>query len=316
MRQLATLPNADEARLFADHLLTLKIETRIDQEPNGWAIWICDEDRLAQARKELDEFTRNPADPRYRHAARAAEVLREQDRREEEEAARQHVNLAEHWDRPLWLQRPLTFTLITTSVLVAIFSSLGDTSEASVQSLLIASFRREGAWILWDGLAQIEQGQVWRLVTPIFIHFGFLHLLFNMVMLFDLGGAIEARRGSLRLLVLVLVLAILSNVAQYYYGHITLDGWRPRLERSPLFGGMSGVLYGLFGYIWMKSRFEPDLGLMMHPQTVAFLLAWFFLCMTGLVGPIANVAHAAGLVGGILIGYAPTLWRSLWRGRR
>jgi len=83
-------------------------------------------------------------------------------------------------------------------------------------------------------------------------------------------------------------------------------------HKIPLFGGMSGVLYGLFGYAWMKSRFEPGLGLWVDQGTVVILIAWFFLCMTGLVGPIANAAHAGGLVSGLVIGVAPTLWRRLW----
>jgi GlpG protein len=109
-----------------------------------------------------------------------------------------------------------------------------------------------------------------------------------------------------------LLIAVPSNLAQYYWGKLH---WEPGLgfDAPPdlLFGGMSGVNYGLLGYVWMKSRFEPASGIVVHPNTVAFLLAWFFVAMTGLVGPIANVAHAAGLLVGLSIGYAPTLWRSL-----
>jgi GlpG protein len=165
----------------------------------------------------------------------------------------------------------------------------------------------------WDYLSQIEHGQVWRLVTPIFLHLGILHLVFNLLMLYDLGGLIEARRGWVRLLLFVLVLAVTSNVAQYYYGHVRWDGWVPWPRPSPLFGGMSGVLYGLFGYAWMKGRFEPDSGLELNSQTVVLMLVWFFLCLTGVIGGIANMAHGAGLLVGIVMGYLPTLWRSLRR---
>ena len=68
--------------------------------------------------------------------------------------------------------------------------------------------------------------------------------------------------------------------------------------------GMSGVVYGLLGYAWMKGRFDPGSGLLLHPQTVAMMLIWFFLCLTGLMGNIANTAHAVGLVLGIAWGYA------------
>src|SRR5262249_48437129 len=144
----------------------------------------------------------------------------------------------------------------------------------------------------------------------IFLHFGIWHLLFNMFMLYDLGGVIEQRRGPLRYLLLVLVLAVLSNLVQYYFGHPVREGSELKWLHLPMFGGMSGVVYGLFGYIWMKARFQPEAGLHIHPNTVVYLVAWFFLCMTGWVGPIANGAHAGGLIAGMLIGYLPTLWSS------
>jgi GlpG protein len=82
---------------------------------------------------------------------------------------------------------------------------------------------------------------------------------------------------------------------------------------------MSGVVYGLFGYVWMKARFQPELGLGIGPQTITILMIWFFLCMTpwfqSLIGSgVANMAHASGLLAGMLIGYAPVVWRSFRSG--
>ena len=78
-----------------------------------------------------------------------------------------------------------------------------------------------------------------------------------------------------------------------------------------MFGGMSGVLYGLFGYLWMKGRFEPELGLALSPRLILLLIGWLFLCMTGVLGSVANTAHVAGLAVGMVIGVAPYLWRRL-----
>jgi GlpG protein len=113
--------------------------------------------------------------------------------------------------------------------------------------------------------------------------------------LYDFGRQIEFRRGSWRLGLLVLVTAAASNLAQYGADH-------------PAFGGMSGVVFGLFGYIWMKARFDPDAGLYMHPNTVVFVLFWGVLCTTGYVGPIANYAHGAGLAAGVMVGLASAGW--------
>jgi GlpG protein len=76
---------------------------------------------------------------------------------------------------------------------------------------------------------------------------------------------------------------------------------------------MSGVLYGLFGYVWMKSRYEPTAELYIHPNTVVLMMLWLVICMLGLMGPIANWAHGIGLAVGIIIGIAPYAWRQTAR---
>ena len=128
-------------------------------------------------------------------------------------------------------------------------------------------------YIQWDpGLPEVRRGQVWRLFTPMFLHFDILHILFNMLWLRDLGSMIEARKTSWLLLLLVLVIAGTSNVAQY-------------LVSGPAFGGMSGVVYGLLGYIWMQGRFNPASRLSLQPQTVTVHDRVVLRMPAGLVGP-------------------------------
>jgi GlpG protein len=147
-----------------------------------------------------------------------------------------------------------------------------------------------------NGLKDIEHGEVWRLVTPIFLHGGILHILFNLMALSALGTIIELRRNSLRLAILVLLTAIASNVGQYLYMERVNPG------EPQLFGGISGVVCGLFGYIWMKGLYEPEQGMILHPNSITFGLLWIALCMTGVFGPIANAAHMVGLVIGVAMG--------------
>jgi GlpG protein len=315
MRQIATLPEGDAARALSDYLRTLQIDTRLERQAEGWAVWVCDEDRVPQARQELAEFERNPSDPRYARAARQAQALRLQERRTEEEYQRRQSRMHKRMADPATRPAPWTFALVVVCGAVALLSRGGRSDSALVQDLSISSYQTlQDGGIRWPYLQQIARGQVWRVLTPIFLHFGPWHLLFNVLMLLSLGRPVENRRGAWRYLLLILVLAVPSNVAQYYLSRLSWQDGALVIQPSPAFGGMSGVLYGLFGYIWMKSIYEPELGLVMHPNTVVWLLGWFFLCMTGVVGPIANVAHAAGLIVGLVIGIAPHVWYS-FRGR-
>ena len=179
---------------------------------------------------------------------------------------------------------PLTVVLIALSVAVAIFSQLG--KNASIL---------DGLFISSDDTAQrtlpeIFHGQVWRLITPIFIHFSLLHILFNMLWLKDLGTLIEKRASSGVLLALVAVIGVCSNVGQFY-------------TTGPNFGGMSGVVYGLLGYVWMKSKFDPRSGFYVANQTVTMMIVWFFLCLANVIGHVANTAHGVGLGIGIAWGF-------------
>ena len=142
-----------------------------------------------------------------------------------------------------------------------------------------------------NGLKDIEHGEIWRLVTPIFLHFGILHLLFNVMALSTLGTIIEIRRGSLRLAVMILLMAIASNIGEFVYEERVDPGG------TQVFGGISGVVCGLFGYVWMKGLYEPEQGMILHPNSVTFGLLWIALCMTGDVrsdrqcGPRGGVDH-------------------------
>ena len=150
-------------------------------------------------------------------------------------------------------------------------------------------------------LEQIAHGQIWRLVTPMFLHFGPLHLLFNMIWLWTLGRPLETLLRRTRFILLIVVIAAVSNVAQAL------------ISGSINFGGMSGVVYGLFGFVVVHERIHPTGGLHLDPRTVRFMLIWLVLCFTGLMGPIANWAHGFGLLAGGVIGGFYALRSGGWK---
>jgi len=176
---------------------------------------------------------------------------------------------------------PVTTALISVSALVALLSGLGANLDLLL-GLFISS-------TLHGGLHEIQSGEIWRLFTPAFIHFGVLHFVFNMLWIWNLGTVIESLLGSSRLIFLTLGIGIFSNLAQYYWS-------------GPAFGGMSGILYGLLGYLWVQGRFNPGFGVILNRSIVIMMMVWFVLCWTGLLGPIANMAHTVGLATGIILG--------------
>jgi len=303
MRQIGTVADPQNANRLADYLLTLGIRSRIEASDTGAAVWIYDEDQRERATGELAQFNANPADPRYEAAARQARQIEQQAQAEEKRYRKNVVELRERWSQNSISRRPLTFALVAISALVAVGSHFGNDpyNEPLLRWLWITPpVVADGEVIDFHGLSATLHGQWWRLITPIFIHFGVMHLLFNAFATIDLGSQVEMLRGTWRMLLLVLVLALVSNLAQFF-------------ESGPAFGGLSGVGYGLFGYVWMKSRYEPRSGFFMHPNTVVVMLAWFVYCYSPwAIALVANTAHAAGLGLGIACGIAPLLARKLF----
>jgi GlpG protein len=307
MRQIATLPR-ESAGKFADYLRALRIDTRLEALPDGVAVWVCDEDKVARARQELEAFTRDPSDPRFTRAAPApAEEAREPDR--PPEPARAEEGEEDGEEAEPGGERPLTIALIALAVGVGLATNLARESPPTTLNQL-----RIAPDVLAPSLDAVLAGEAWRLVTPIFIHFSIWHLIFNALMLLSLGGRVETALGPARLLGMVLLFAVLSNLGEYYLDW-SLSAGLTYGEPKANFGGLSGVLYGLFGYLWIRGRLDPSSGLALPPDTVVILLGWFVLCLFGAMDPdpprskIANVAHAAGLLAGAALGAAPRLFQ-------
>jgi GlpG protein len=323
MRQAGTIPSQSDANRFADYLFAQGIAAKVDKDGDAWAIWIREEEQVPRAVEELAQFVANPTDEKYAAAGGEAKARREKLARKEERARRNFVDMRRRWDGGPTGPTPLTVGLIAICVLVAILTNLGGQFTQGedgpaiglVDKLLLVPLEsrpREGERINLDKLGQlrwraldaVRTGEVWRLVTPIFLHFSPWHLLFNMVLFYRLGGMIEGKRGSLRFGLLVLTSAVLSNLGEFYIPSIANP-----LRAFTIFGGMSGVVYALFGYVWMKSRYEPAAELYVHPNTVLLMLLWLAACSLGFIGGIANWAHGIGLAIGLAIGIAPYAWR-------
>lgn len=283
--------------MFGDYLLSHGIKSRFDELPEGWLVWIHNEDQVSRAAEELQAYLDRPDDSRYSQAAPAADAVRKQESKLDRQYRKNFREVNDLWSGLRVRRRPVTMGLVFTSIAVFLLLSSSHAEEV-LRALLFTTwhFSPDYGWAN-DGLAPIFAGQIWRLVTPIFLHFGFPHILFNCWATIVEGTMIESRRGTLRLLILVLVSAAVSNLGQHYYDMRQIEP-----GRLLYFGGLSGVVYALFGYLWMKGQYEPEQGMILQPNTITIMLLWLVLCMTGMVGPIANAAHVMGLLVGITFG--------------
>ena len=314
MRPIGEIDNETDAKRFGDYLYANGTANDVDEDDGTWTLWVHDDDLLAQAEAELGKFLKDPKSSRYTKGVQKAVKLREKETKENELAAKRQVDVRTQVFGQSTIGTPyLTFLIIGLCVMVQVMT----VAEKDVSKLKISNFPakqhitvtrvstgEETQKVNDTFLAEITgkkvlvgskyekagTGQVWRLVTPILLHFSWMHFIFNLYWLYFLGGGMEGKLGTGRFLRFILLAAVLSNLGQY-------------LLSGPNFGGMSGVNYGLFGYLWIRGNRDPSFGLQLDQGTITMLLIWFAICFTGLVGNVANTAHTLGLVVGVAGGW-------------
>lgn len=332
MRLIGHVNDKSQAERLAAWLLTREISTHCEDNNGSWEIWVRDEDRLEEATRELEAFRADPEAPQYRAAVdEASRIVRDKARKLQRARSQQVQMTGDRWNAPIYKVAPLTVSLVVVSAVVFLLTDMGEHPtgaaframafcaaplSAAPDSELVADGSQS-----WDTplrMFNIRKGEVWRTVTPIFLHFGILHLLFNMFWLVFFGRQIEYRYGSRWMLLLVVLIAIPSNLPSAVVpaefdgtGVVKLGSWWIMLA-----GGMSGVLYGLLGYVWMKMLFDSKSGLQVSYTSIAILLIWLVICMAPQFSDWfgfrpGNWAHGTGLLVGLAIGYFPKLLSDL-----
>ena len=203
--------------------------------------------------------------------------------------------------------QPVTMALLLACVFIFLLATINGNAVYYALSILSPN-----AWPSVDdtlhmhaALAAVLQAQEWwRLVTPIFIHFSLAHLVFNMLWLWVFGRHIERDEGSVYWAGLVLLWGILSNLAQLLYA-------------GPAFGGMSGVVYAVMGYLWVE-QLTGRRRIPVMPGWLLFMAVlwalWGVVNTMGLshnVEMVSNMANAAHF-GGLFAGCATALMSALW----
>lgn len=260
---------------FSRWLAGQGVTHRITEEGGHQVLWLENPDHAEPVLEALERFL---AEPELRDA-----VERQQ---------HSPVFVRGRW-QPSPRHAPLVLGVIIAAVVMVWATSLGRNELAAA---LMVVDPRTFDWTTMagriDALANtLASGQVWRLLTPDFLHFSWTHIIFNAVMLWFLGSQVEWFDGRGRLVVLFLATSIFSNGLQY-------------LVSGPLFGGLSGVVYGILGYCWLSQRKAPRF--QFPPALVTFAVAWMVIGFTPLtellgLGRMANEAHLGGFVSGVAL---------------
>lgn len=146
--------------------------------------------------------------------------------------------------------------------------------------------------------ADIQNGELWRLVTPAFLHFGPVHIIFNALWIWYLGSLLEFNQGRWVTLMLFLVIAVVSNSAQAFASQ-GAEG------QSIVFGGLSGVVHGLFAYCWLWGKMNKTSPIQIPAVLFIAITVLMLLSPLGIFdiivgGEIADTAHISGYITGAL----------------
>ncbi len=179
---------------------------------------------------------------------------------------------------------PFTAGILLISAAVALITMLG---AYFLEYFLIARLQLDPrAWFLYDGFALL-----WHSISPIFLHFSIEHFIFNMLSFWYLGSSLERNLPWFYFISMLTLCALCSNYGQLY-------------SSGPLFGGLSGVVYGFMGFAFIYQKFYRSLNVPNGLFYMAFI--WLLLGFSNVLASIglnmANIAHLIGMLCGLLNG--------------
>ncbi|MEZ9060005.1 rhomboid family intramembrane serine protease GlpG [Vibrio pelagius] len=272
MVRLMVLNNARVAQAFIDYMASRHITIQMSPEGEGRvALWLIDAQHQVETEAELNRFLSEPTHKRYQAASwDVAETRKSQF----------------HYHTPSFLSMiqskagPVTLSIMLLCVVIFALQQLGFNQQI-FQKLHFPALNG-------------QQWQLWRWLSHAVLHFSVMHIAFNILWWWQLGGDIEKKLGGLKLLQIFALSSALSGAGQYW-----VEGAN--------FGGLSGVVYALVGYLWVVSTKAPQLGLTIPRQIVGFMLIWLVLGYMQPFMAIANTAHLAGLIAGVGIGWIDSI---------
>ena len=267
--EVGVFPNKDLALTFADYLESIKVFSKVNENLNGtYSLLVEDEASFYKARSEFVLFAQNPQNRKYTEASwqKGRKVKKDQE------------------------IKAFGFSFLSSDLLS--FTTLIELICLICGLLMLVA---QGEVITYLGLFDTrlitEHFNLWRLITPAFLHFSLMHIGFNLVMWEAFARPIERYLGSFKLIILFFIIALISNCLQFVF-----------LPQGAIFGGMSGVVYGLIGYMYMLSL-RKDLPSKLYLPRGLFTVSLVFIAVGFFMDGIANFCHIGGIIIGVLFGF-------------
>ncbi len=274
MNSLGFIPHPRHAQAFVDYLQELGIAAQQNISPHGVEILVEDQALLQQAEEEFERFLAKPNDARYWQASWLLEGA------EQGEANARHLSSIYRGNS---IQRALKATGLVNKGVILL---------CTVVYFLTAQGQGVNGqppfWFFETTQQMSNISQWWRWLAPAFIHFGIFHFLFNMSAWWIFGNIIERTQSSARLFIVLVVTGVIANVAQFFWS-------------GNNFGGLSGVVYGVVGYLWLYGRFNPSSGVKLPAGLYVVMVITLILGFTNVL-PFANQAHLGGFISGCILG--------------
>jgi GlpG protein len=262
-------PAEKDLQVLAHNLQVAQLPHRFTDELDRQTLWVPDRAAEQQAREILRLFMQQPE-----------KIF---------QAVKKTPKAA--WGIPSFGKIPVTYILLVLSIIGYLLSLA---PPAWRQPLLFFPIALDGAvwpaaWHYW-----VATSEYWRLITPAFLHWSAVHIIFNGMALVDFGGRLERQLPRIAYVGLFLFTAIVSNFGQFTFV--------PQVG----FGGISGALFGYFGCIlaiqWLVPKSNLRLPLVFIIFCFGMLVAGVLGLLDQIIGPMANGAHLTGMIAGFVYG--------------
>ena len=267
---VATFPNAYNISPLLVHFTENGVDYRIETEAEGQILFVS-EAHAARVMRFLDSIQ--------------AGVIPDESLSDVQNPA---LNLVKKW--------PVTIIIILMGGLGFLLARF-DPNLVLLKWFTYVSYDIQNSRIISHSFEDsvILSWEWWRLITPAFLHFSPLHILFNAAGIWELGRRLEMYLGRVTYIFMFVAIVQISNFVEYFF------------SQYALFGGLSGAVFGFVGLIAALS-FRTSSPILRLPKGMyVVVVLWAVFGVTGIVNKIfgiqmADGAHIGGLICGAILG--------------